>query len=92
MGECWTVEECSSWWRHRTRTLSVSISNFFQSGISMSIHPFSGQDATDAFFSLHSKEAIQRWEKMHAVEVPKSIESNCQKPTKETLAFRYLIR
>eukprot|EP01108_Squamamoeba_japonica_P000835 TRINITY_DN12_c0_g1_i2.p1 TRINITY_DN12_c0_g1~~TRINITY_DN12_c0_g1_i2.p1 ORF type:complete len:395 (+),score=197.37 TRINITY_DN12_c0_g1_i2:71-1255(+) len=52
------------------------------------IDRYHGQDATDAFEALHSKEAVAQVAAMKAVEPPREIEQGCVPPTKLTLAFR----
>lgn len=49
---------------------------------------YSGQDCTDAFLALHSKEAIEQVVRMKAVDVPRDVEQRCEKPSALTLAFR----
>jgi len=53
---------------------------------------FRNQDATDAFFSLHSEDAIKTLDKMKNVEstVPKGITFQVPSPTTATVAFRKL--
>lgn len=57
-------------------------------GGASSILRFKGQDATEAFDSLHSSEAKKMVSKMKAVEAPNKTEKELIKPTKAALAFR----
>eukprot|EP01114_Cavostelium_apophysatum_P003048 TRINITY_DN1277_c0_g1_i1.p1 TRINITY_DN1277_c0_g1~~TRINITY_DN1277_c0_g1_i1.p1 ORF type:complete len:420 (+),score=118.85 TRINITY_DN1277_c0_g1_i1:187-1446(+) len=55
-----------------------------------SIERFRGEDATDAFESLHSKEAINMLEKMKDISssLSEDVKDSATSPTKPTLAFR----
>lgn len=55
-----------------------------------SLERFQGEDATEAFASLHSKEAFNMLEKMKNVEssVPASVVKGVTPPTPATIAFR----
>jgi len=52
------------------------------------IERFAGQDATDAFGAIHSRDAVQQVERMKAVEPPVEVAKDCVSPSKLTLAFR----
>lgn len=55
-------------------------------GGDLSMERFRGKDATDAFASLHSKEAIARLNRMKAVDPPANYIEESERPA--TLAFR----
>jgi len=55
-------------------------------GGSLTLERFRSNDATDAFFSLHSKEAIQKFTRMKSTDPPKS--QSVITPSAATLAFR----
>jgi len=58
-------------------------------GGSASLERFQGQDASEAFFSLHSQEAVKMLDRMKNVEssVPSKIQSDMVKPSKITTEF-----
>jgi len=57
-------------------------------GGASAIKRFKGQDATEAFDSLHSKEAFKMLEKMKSIEPSSEMASQFIKPTDAAIAFR----
>jgi len=57
-------------------------------GGSAALDRYAGKDATDAFMSLHSKEAVEKLTKLKSVVADRNLEESCGKTSSFSLAFR----
>jgi cytochrome b involved in lipid metabolism len=67
-------------------SFDVSAWRNYHPGGAESLDNFNNRDATDAFYALHSKEAIKRLKSM--AKKPTNMSTLINQPTKAALAFR----